>query len=334
MKLAITGATGLLGGNLAAVAAATGHQLIATRRGSSKTDHLDKLGIEWREAGLSDVPALTKAFEGCDAVFHCAAAVSIQFKITPWIVEANVDGTRNVLEAVKRAGVKRLVHCSTVGAVGLSVDGQPSDETATWNMPDFGLGDAYVTTKRQAEELVRASAADTANGVDAVIVNPTYMIGPLDIKPSSGKLVRDLMRGKVPGYPDGKNNFVDVRDVARGMLAAYEKGRRGERYILGGQNLSYKTFMDLVSQVAGAKTVKHRIPTWLAKIVGWGGDFKAMVTKKEPLLNTATIRWADSPRFIFKSDKAIRELGYTTSPLENAIQDCVSWFRDQGMLPA
>ncbi len=331
MRYCITGATGLLGGNLAIMLLEAGHEVVATKRASSNTDHLSNLNITWVEAPLSDTHGLTRAFEGCDGVFHCAAAVSVLVKIEPWIYEANVTGTQNVIDAVKAAGVPRLLHCSTVGAVGLSLDGQPCDEGATWNMPDFGLGDAYVTTKHQAQELVLKAVA--AGGLDAVIVNPTYMIGPHDAKLSSGKLVAELVLGKVPGYTLGKNNFVDVRDVARGMVQAFEKGNTGELYILSGHNMTYKAFMDTVCQQTGAKPITRRVPNWLGRIVGIGGDLQHKLTGKEPLLNTATIRWSQTDRFIFKSDKAKRELGYTISPIEPAIKDAAAWFRQHGHLP-
>jgi dihydroflavonol-4-reductase len=329
MRIAITGATGLLGSNLAVELAAREHEVVATKRGRSRVDHLAKVPIRWVEAGLDDSNALARAFEGCGAVFHCAAAVTIQFRVTKEIFAANVDGTRNVIDAVRRASVGRLVHCSTVGAIGLSVDGQPSDETARWNMPEHGLGDAYVRTKRQAQDLALESAK---GGLDTVVVNPTYMIGPYDVRPSSGKLVHDLVRGKVPGYTLGKNNFVDVRDVARGMLLALEKGRRGELYILGGENMTYKDFFELVARVTGAKAPTWHTPGWLVRALGRWGDLVMALTGKEPALTTGPARWSLSDRFIFSSDKAKRELGYTVSRLEPAIEACVAWFRENGML--
>ena len=328
MRYAITGATGLLGANLAEVLLDAGHDVVATKRTTSRTDHLDDLKIGWRDASLSDGDALAAAFEGCDGVFHCAAAVSVQYKVEGWIVDANVTGTERVIGAVRAAGVPRLVHCSTVGAVGLSTDGEPCDESQTWNMPDFGLGDAYVTTKRQAEDKVNDAVAD---GLDAVVVNPTYMIGPRDVRPSSGKLVQDLMKGRAPGFTGGKNNFVDVRDVARGMLLAMEKGARGERYILGGHNMGYGEFMDIVSATTGAKAVTRKVPDWAVRGLGLFGDLQQAVTGKDAVVNSATAQWAITPRFIFTSAKAARELGYTISPLEPAVADCAAWFREHDM---
>ncbi len=329
-KVAITGATGLLGANLAAALLDQGHEVVATKRASSAVDHLSDLAITWIDAPLDDEAALARAFEGCAAVFHCAAAVTIRIKVTPDILDANVTGTERVINAVRAARVPRLIHCSTVGAVGLSIDGQPCDEDASWNMADYNLADAYVTTKRQAEDKVNEAVAA---GLDAVIVNPTYMIGPYDIKPSSGKIVREIVLKKVPGTTPGKNNFVDVRDVARGMILAWEKGQKGRRYILGGHNMTYEDFMRRVSEITGAPVIKRKIPNWLGKIVGFGGDIQGALSKKEPLLSTATIRWAQTDRFIFTSARAERELGYTISPIDGAIRDAAAWFRAHDMLP-
>lgn len=329
MRYAITGATGLLGANLANTLLQDGHSVVATRRASSRVDHLSDLALEWREAPLDDKEALARAFEGCDGVFHCAAAVTVKMKVEPWITQANVDGTRHVLEVLRALpGKPRLVHCSSTVAVGLSTDGEPVDESTPWNLPEAGLDDAYAVTKRQAEELVMQAAQSQ----DAVIVNPGYMIGPYDARPSSGKLVLDLIKGKVPGYTPGRNSFVDVRDVARGMALAMASGRSGQRYILGGHNLHYRDFMALVSEVTGAKPVKRAIPAWAARLVGLGGDLYERASGREPLLNSATIRWSQEPRFVASSEKAMDELGYRISPLETAIADAVAWFREHKML--
>jgi dihydroflavonol-4-reductase len=328
MRASITGASGLLGGNLALLLRTAGHEVRATRRGSTKVAHLEGKGIEWVPADLDDVGALTEAFRGVDVVYHCAAQVSILRKPTPGLVRANVDGTRNVIEAVREARVARLVHCSTVGAVGLSENGAPTDERATWNFDRHGLADGYVTTKRQAEDLVRAAVRE---GLDAVIANPTYMLGPYDARPSSGKLILDVVRGKLPGRSPGMNNFVDVRDVARGMMLVAEKGAAGERYILGGVNLSYAEAIDVIARVAGAPPVRRNVPRVLAAPIGWLGDLRERFGG-EPLINSVTVRYAYCPSFIFSSAKAERDLGYSHGPIEDAVRDAIAWFREAGMI--
>jgi dihydroflavonol-4-reductase len=329
MLAAITGASGLLGGNLAIELLKQGHRVRATRRGQSKVAHLEPFDIEWVSAELGSADDLARAFQGADVVFHCAAQVTIVRRVSESIRATNVEGTRNVIEAVRRAGVARLVHCSTVGAVGLSEDGRPCDETVSWNFDRLGMDDAYVTTKHWAEDEVRQAVQ---GGLDAVIVNPTYMLGPYDAKPSSGKMIVTIARRRVPGYTGGANNFVDVRDVARGMILAWQKGKRGERYILGGENLPYKEAFARIARVAGVQPPRLSLPRLLATPIGWAGDLAEKLTGKEPSINSVTVDWGYCTRFQFSSDKARRELGYTTGPLEPAIADALTWFRQQRMV--
>lgn len=326
-RVAITGASGLLGGNLAAELAAAGHHVVAIRRAGTKTSHLGDVAIEWRDADLASTDAMARAFEGADCVFHCAAAVSVARKVTPEMTAANVTGTQNVVDAAVAARVPRLVHTSSVVAVGLSTDGQPCDETATWNFDTEGMVDAYAITKHRAEEVINAAR----DRIDAVIVNPTYMIGPRDARPSSGRLVVDVVRRRVPGWTPGYNNFVDVRDVARGMIAAWHKGRRGERYILAGHEMTYGDLMRAIAKVAGTRPPRLRVPRAAAWLFGKWGDLVER-TGREPVVNSTQIRYAYSDRFRFKSDKATRELGYQPGPLEPALRDAIDWFRTHGML--
>jgi dihydroflavonol-4-reductase len=326
-RVCITGASGLLGGNLAAELAALGHEVVAIKRAGSKVKQLDDVPITWREADLSDVAALTRAFEGCAAVFHCAAAVGVIREVKPEMYAANVTGTQNVIDACIAAKVGRLVHTSSVVAVGLSTNGKPCDETATWNFDKEGLIDAYAITKREAEDVVTRAV----DRLDCVIVNPTYMFGPRDARPSSGKLIIDVAKRRVPGTTPGYNNFVDVRDVARGMIAAWLKGRRGERYILAGHDMTYADVFRTIAKVAGVKPPRFAVPRVLAKLVGKWGD---LVEKrgKDPLVNSTQIRYAYTDKFRFASTKAAKELGYTFGPLEPAISDSLIWFRKNDML--
>jgi dihydroflavonol-4-reductase len=324
-KVAITGASGLLGGNLAALLCADGHTVVATRRAGTQVAHLADLPIEWRDADLGSPSALTQAFAGVDAVFHCAAAVGVSKDVTPALVSANVDGTRHVLEAVAAAKVPRLIHTSSTVAIGLSTNGQPVDENARWNFDDFKLADGYSITKRQSEELVRASA------IDHVVVNPGYMFGARDARPSSGKMIVDIAKRRSPGWTPGKNNFAAVKDVARGLILAWQKGRRGERYIMGGHNLSYGDIFKLIAKVAGVAPPRFRVPYAVVVLIGRYGDFIES-RGKDPLVNSVQARYAFTQRFQFTSDKAVRELGYSISPLEPAITEAIDWFRANKML--
>jgi dihydroflavonol-4-reductase len=324
---AITGASGLLGGNLAAELVAAGHRVVATRRAGTKIAHLDDLPIDWRDAELAAPDALARAFAGADVVFHCAAAVTVKREVTPEMTAANVTGTQHVIDACVAAGVKRLVHVSSVVAVGLATGAAPSDESAEWNFEREGLVDAYAITKHRAEQLVRAAR----DRVDVVIVNPTYMVGARDAKPSSGKLIVDVVRRRVPGWTPGYNDFVDVRDVARGMILAWQRGRRGERYILGGHALTYREAFVTIARVAGVAPPRLPAPRAVAWLIGKWGD-RVERRGGEPVVNSTQVRYAYTRSYRFTSDKAKRELDYTISPLEPAIRAAIDWFRARGML--
>lgn len=324
----ITGATGLVGSNLAIGLLESGHAVRCTRRSSSMIDHLRGLPIEWVEADINDVPALVAAFEGADVVFHCAAQVTIQRRASAAVVRANVDGTASVLAAMRQSNAGRLVHCSSVAAVAIAEDGNPSSEEKAWNLAQFGLDDGYASTKHASQQLVLA-----ATDVDAVIVNPAYMLGPYDPRPSSGKLIIDVVKGKVPGYTDGVNNFVDVRDVCRGMIAAWSKGRRGHQYILGHEDLTYREAFELIARVAGVPPPRWRIPRGIASAYGLFGDALEALTGKDALINSATVRWGYCQDYTFSSEKARRELDYRPGSLEVAVRDAITWFQGAGMLP-
>jgi len=329
MRAAITGASGLLGANLAILLLEQGVNVRCTRRGKSAVEHLQEFPIEWVNADLGDRHRLTAAFTDCDVVFHCAAAISYYRKPTLETIRTNIDGTRNVIDAVRAAGVPRLVHCSSVVTCAISTNGQPVDETQPWNFPDFGVDEAYSITKRQAEELV---LAEVAKGLDAVIVNPGYLLGPYDARPSSGRMIISVMQRSAPGAPTGFNTFVDVRDVARGMISAWQRGRRGERYILGGHNMSYADAWKLMAKVAGVPPMRLIIPRPLALPVGWVGDLRQFITGREADINSVTVRYAYLTGYQFSSEKAKKELSYVIGPLEPAIRDAIDWFRAHKMV--
>jgi dihydroflavonol-4-reductase len=327
-RIAVTGASGLLGANLVEQLLAGGHHVVATRRRSTKLTHLDDLDVEWRTADLGDVDSLARAFAGVEAVFHCAAAVSVRKDITPEVEDTNVAGTRRVVAALRQAGRARLIHTSSIVTIGPSGDGTPCDETTPWRYPDVGLGDAYALTKQRAEQEVLAAVRD---GLDAVIVNPTYMFGPRDARPSSGKLLLDVAQRKVPGWTPGRNNFVDARAVARGMIAAWQRGGVGERYILGGHELTYRELFELGARLAGVAPPRFGLPHALARVAGWWGD-RLEQRGGDPVITSTRVRYAYSDRLRYSSAKAERELGYRSGPLEPALTDALAWFRAHGML--
>lgn len=326
---AVTGASGLLGANLAAELVAQGHTVTATRRPSTDTSALADLPINWVPADLGSADKLRDAFAGADVVFHCAAAVSTRRKITPAVAAANIDGTLAVIEAAIAAGTPRLVHTSSANTIGPDPQGMPADEQTPWAMDRFKLASAYPLTKWRGEMLVELAV----DKLDAVIVNPTYLVGPRDSRPSSGRLIVEVATRRIPFWTPGYNNFADVGAVARGMIAAWLRGKRGERYILGGQELTYRDFMERVARLAGVDPPRRRLPHSAAWIGGKAGDLVELLARRDTTVNSFNVRYAFTDHYRYRSDKAVRELGYAVAPIEPAIRNAISWFRDRGMIP-
>jgi dihydroflavonol-4-reductase len=325
----VTGATGLLGANLAIALLQAGHRVICTHRASSRIDHLQDFPIEWKEADVTDEEALFRACQGADVLFHCAAVVQMFRHPTPLMQRTNVEGTRHILSVVKRAKIKRLVYCSSVVAKGLATGETLATEETPWNFPERGLIDAYSSTKRQAEQLVQDAVSE---GLDAVIVNPSTMVGPYDQKPSTGKIVRSLLKRRIPGYTYGWNSFVDARAVAQGMIAAWHKGRTGESYLLCGENLSFRDFFARIARVAGVRPVWLPLPYSLLWIGSWFGELYQRLTKREALLSHTSFKYAYCKDFRYSIEKARKELGYDPGDLDQGIQDTITWFKQNGML--
>ncbi len=328
--IVITGATGLVGANVALAALDAGHTVRCTRRASSRIDHLEGLPIEWRDADLGDPRALVEALRGADAVIHCAALAAVIPHVTPELVAANITGTQHVMDAVREAAVDRLVHCSSTVAVGVSDHDGPCDEDSPWNLPAQGLDDGYAVTKHQSEQVVLDAAR--SGTVDAVVVNPTYMFGPYDRRPSSGQMILEVARGRAIAATRGINDFVDVRDVAAGMLLALERGRTGERYILSGQGHSYREIFTLIAGVVGRRPPRVELGRRLLTPVGWVGDAMEKLTGREQPITTMTLRWGATERYRFTSAKARGELGYTARPVVEGIEAAWAWFRERGMV--
>lgn len=330
MLATITGATGLLGANLAELLLSRGWRVRATRRGSSRTEHLSDLDIHWVEAGLDQPDALARAMEGAHAVFHCAAAVSVMPRPTPELVRTNVDGTRSLLYAHRRSGAGRLVHVSSAVCVGLSEDGTPVDERAPYNFEREGLNDGYSQTKLQAERLVLEAVGE---GQDAVVVNPTFMFGPRDSKPSSGRVIVEVAHGRLPALPGGANNFVDVRDVAAGMLATWERGRAGQRYLLTGENRPWDAMFLRIGELLGVRVPGWHAPRPIMALIGWGGDLGQWISGKELTINSMAVRWSNTRNFQFTCEKARQELGYSPGDPDDGVRAAIAWFRYAGMIP-
>jgi dihydroflavonol-4-reductase len=243
--------------------------------------------------------------------------------------DVNVNGTEHVIAAAREAGAQRLIHCSSVDAIGLPEDGTPSDETVAWNWDRLGLENPYARTKYESQK--RALAAN-GQGLEVVVVNPAYLLGAFDVRPTSGQMILEVQAGKTVGYTRGGNNFVHVEDVADAMVAAGERGRPGELYILGNANMTYREIFTLIADVVGAKPPRFAIPYALARVGGWAGDAVSVFQRGEPAVTTATAKLGFVDHY-YDPSKARRELGLRQTPVREAIERAVGWFREVGMLP-
>ena len=323
--VAVTGATGLLGNNLVRMLVNRGFRVrVVVRSAALAARTLEGLPIDVTVADLGDGGRLETVFSGCRAVFHSAAHVHCGWRHLEEMRETNVEGSRRVARAARGAGA-RLVHVSSVDAIGLRHDGTPADEdTPIGGMPEC----PYVVTKRGAEHAV---LAEVDRGLDAVIINPTYMLGPWDWKPSSGRMLLEVGNGWGTLAPPGANDFVDVRDVAAGALAAAERGQTGRRYILGGHPLPYLEAWRVFARVAGRMQPLGAAPATVVRLAGWFGDAASLFTRRELPVNSAAATMSMLPH-LFSSRRARAELGYSSRPFETTVVDAWQWFVDHGLV--
>lgn len=325
----ITGATGFVGSAVARALLARGHRVRALARPNSDRRNLQGLPVEIAEGDLSDPASLARAVQGCRYVLHVAADYRIWVPNPDAMLRANVDGTVALLRAAHEAGVERIVHCSSVAALGLTPDGTPATEETP--VSEAAIAGIYKKSKYRAEQAVLALVRD--EGVPAVIVNPAAPIGPRDIKPTpTGRMVADAAAGRMPAYVDTGLCVVHVDDVAEGHLLALERGRIGERYILGGENLSLREILALVAAETGRSPPRIRLPAGLLWPVALACEAIARLGI-EPVVTRDHLRMARK-RMFFSSAKAIAELGYAPRPAHAAIADAVAWFRANGIIPA
>lgn len=326
MKILVTGATGFLGAHIVRKLLAAGHQVRVLRRPSSSTRMLGGLAIETAIGDVADRDSVFRAVEGCEAVFHAAGVVSFWRGLRGLQKKVNVGGTRHVVEACLAHKVKRLVHTSSIAAIGFVPEGRLGDETLTYNLWPYHIH--YNDSKYLAEMEIRQGVKQR---LDAVIVNPSIIFGPGDLNLNAGAMVFQSARGKIPFYPEGGGCVCSVEDVAEGHLLALEKGRTGERYILGGDNYTWKDLMTLIAEVVGSSPPKRKIPSSLYMAMARAADALSLVRKKEPPLTPESARISLIPCY-YSSDKAIRELGYKISPFRETVKRTYEWYVDNGYL--
>lgn len=324
MTTLVTGATGLLGNNIVRDLLAQGEQVRVLTRELRTTRPLDGLAVERFQGDVRESGAVEKAIRGVDTVIHSAGHVHIGWSQAELHDAINVEGTRTIARLALETGAK-LVYVSSVNALGLGGrDFEADEETARPGIVDC----PYVTSKRKGEELVLDLVQQ---GLHAVVVNPGFMLGPWDWKPSSGRMMLEVTQRFAPLAPVGSFNVCDVRDVSAGAIAAATSGKTGRRYILGGHNLSYFELWKKMAKLAGKRGPLFPAGPLQRMIGGWWGDTMFRMTGKEPDLNSAGVKMS-SQHHRFKSDRAITELGYKIRPLEETLQDAWNWFVEYGYL--
>jgi dihydroflavonol-4-reductase len=327
MKALVTGATGFVGAAVARTLLKNQWQVRVLARKGSDRRNLKDLSADVIEGDLTDAGSLQRAAQGCEALFHVAADYRLGARDPSQLYRANVDGTRNVLDAARRSGVQRIVYTSSVATIGIPSDGSPGDEQTPNSLSNM-IGH-YKRSKYLAEEVVRAAAGE---GLSVVIVSPSTPVGPGDLKPTpTGQLVLDAAAGRMPAYVDTGLNIVHVDDVAHGHLLAYERGRAGQRYILGGQDMSLREILAMIAGLVGRAPPRVRLPYGVVLPIAYIAEGFAKITGRSGRITLEGVRMSRKIMF-FSSAKAARELGYAWRPPAQAFEDAIRWFRDNGLL--
>lgn len=322
----VTGATGFIGASVARVLLKAGYEVRALARPDSDDRNVAELEVERVNGDVRDMDRVRAAVRGCQQVYHLAALYSYWWRPRRDFYDINVEGTRNILRAAGEAGVERIVYTSSVATLGLSKDGGLGTEDTAVSLAD--MTSDYKRSKFMAEEVARDFAE---RGLPVVIVNPSTPVGVRDIKPTpTGRIIINFLNRRMPAYLDTGLNVVDVEDVAQGHLLAAEKGRVGERYILGHENLTLKEMLDILAELTGLPAPKMRLPyypvlaiAYLYAAISW------LSPRHYPHMTPATVRLARK-RMFFDSSRAVSELGFPQTPAREALRKAVTWFQENG----
>jgi dihydroflavonol-4-reductase len=325
MDALVTGGTGFVGANLVRELLADGHTVRVLARKGNDRRALEDCAVDVAEGDLLDRASLRAAVAGVRRVYHVAADYRLWAPDPAPLYRANVDGTKNILEAATEAGVERIIYTSTVGALGIPKDGTPGNEATAVSLADM-VG-PYKASKFLAE---RVADEWVARGAPIVIVNPSAPIGPWDVKPTpTGQMIVDFLKGKMVGSVATGLNVVHVRDVARGHILAGERGRRGERYILGNKNMSLLEIFQALSRLTGVPAPRFRVPYAVAWLAAAGMEGVARVTGGTPAVPLTAVRMAKK-RMYFTVDKAVRDLSLPQTSVDQALAEAVEWFVTRG----
>lgn len=326
MAVLVTGGTGFVGSRLVRKLLDRGEEVRCLARKSSVLRNLDGLKVQVVQGDLQDAASLSTAVRGCQTVFHVAADYRLWSRDPQELYRSNVDGTRNLLQAAGDAGCERIVYCSSVGALGIPKDGTSGTETTPVTLEDM-VGH-YKRSKFLAEQEALQAAA---RGIPVVIVNPSTPVGPNDIKPTeTGRIITRFLNNEMPGYVDTGLNLVDVDDVAEGHLLAAERGRIGEKYILGNRNMTLQEILETLAMLTGKPAPRAKIPYGFALGVAMVNQFfMGSLLRREPGIPVEGVKMARK-RMFFDAGKAVRELGLPQTPVEDALERAVRWFSDNG----
>jgi len=325
MKTLVTGATGFIGSTLVRELLKDGVEVRVLVRENSDTRNIDGLDVEKAYGDIRDSESMKSALKGCETFYQTAALYAFWMPDSKVFYDVNVEGTKTALNAALEQGLEKVVYTSTIAAIGFHGADSPANEEAEFNL--WETGDHYCRSKYLGEvEALKVCK----KGLPLVIVNPAGPIGVRDIKPTpTGKMIIDVLNKKMPGYIDGGLNFVDVEDVARGHILAAQKGRIGERYILGNANLSVGDYFKLIREVSGVELPKLRIPYPVAIALGYGYQFVSNIAKRPPSLTAPMVRMGSKYAY-FDVSKAVNELGFPQTPIKGAVEKAVNWFRENG----
>jgi dihydroflavonol-4-reductase len=330
MKAFVTGATGFVGAHVASTLEEQGAELRLLVRPSSDLRNIESLKADRVVGDLRDHASIEKAMSGCNVVFHVAADYRLWIRDPQEMYRSNVEGTRGILEAARKNGVRRVVYTSSVATMGFTSNGQSADEDSPVSL-DRMIGH-YKRSKFMAEELAIEAGR---NGMDVVVVNPTTPVGEKDIKPTpTGRIILDFLKKKFPAYVDTGLNLVDVRECARGHISALEKAKSGERYILGGENLTLKQILDKLAAITGLPSPSIKVPYIVALATGVVDEMvTGRLLGKEPRATIDAVRMGRKKMFV-TSGKAERELGWKTVPVDDALRRAAEWFQKNGYVTA
>ncbi len=329
MTTLLTGASGFVGSAVLRALLADGHAVKVLLRETSDRRNLEGLQVETAIGDLRDRPSLDRALKGCEALFNVAADYRIWVRKPETLYESNVTGVRQILEAAGEAGVSRIVHTSSVAALGLPKGGGAGDEETPAVLDDM-IGH-YKRSKFLAEEEVRRLVA---KGLPVVTVNPSAPVGPRDIKPTpTGHMIVEAAAGRMPAYVDTGLNVVHVDDVAEGHLLAFKKGKIGRRYVLGGENLTLRDILQKIAAITGRPAPKFRIPhNAVLPIAALAETWTRFSGGDQPFISIDSVRMAKKKMF-YSNARAREELGYAPRSAEYAFRDAVAWFARHGYCP-